>query len=167
MTEFQRRRSSRVLLWAPIRVFGVDSAGADFTEEALTTIVNLHGAKIRLTHQLLLNSEIRLYNHSTGGSSVFRVVSKLDSSELKFTYWGVENLHPGKELWGVYFPELQPGDRLKLRVMVECPTCSTREALPIDETRLAALQEKGGVERTCTRCNAPRLWTLLHFSAVE
>ncbi len=92
--------------------------------------------------------------HSTGGSSLFRAVSRLDSSELKFTYRGVENLHPCKEIWGVDFPELQPGDQFKIHMTVECPTCSTREALPIDETVLAALQEKGDVERTCNVCNA-------------
>ena len=167
MTEFQRRRSCRVLLWVPIRVFGIDSKGADFTEEALTVIVNLHGAEIRTTHQLRPNSEIRLYNHSTGGSSLFRVVSKLDNSELKFTCWGVENLNPGNEIWGVDIPKLQPGDQLKIRVTVECPTCSARESLPIDEAMLTSLQEKGGMERNCNLCNAPRLWTLLHFAAVK
>ncbi len=53
MAETQTRRSCRVAMAMPIRVFGTDFRGIDFTEEALTTIVNLHGAKIRLSHQLL------------------------------------------------------------------------------------------------------------------
>ena len=107
MVEFQTRRSCRVALSVPIRVFGVDYRGIDFTEEALTLIVNLHGAKIRMIHQLLPDSEIRLISHPTGRDSLFRVVSKLQSSELKFTYWGVENLDPEKNIWGVDIPELQ------------------------------------------------------------
>jgi hypothetical protein len=83
----------------PIRVFGVDFRGVDFTEEALTVIVNLYGAKIRLSHQLLPDSEIRLLNHSTGWDAVFRVVAKLPSSEPKFSYWGVESLNPGRNIW--------------------------------------------------------------------
>ncbi len=166
MVEFQTRRSCRVALSVPIRVFGVDYRGIDFTEEALTLIVNLHGAKIRMIHQLLPDSEIRLISHPTGRDSLFRVVSKLQSSELKFTYWGVENLDPEKNIWGVDIPELQVGDQVKVRVMIECPTCSARESLRMDETPLAALQEKGGVERTCKACNTPGLWKLLPFQTV-
>jgi len=166
MVEFQTRRSCRVALSVPIRVFGVDYRGIDFTEEALTLIVNLHGAKIRMVHQLLPDSEIRLISHPTGRDSLFRVVSKLQSSELKFTYWGVENLDPEKNIWGVDIPELQVGDQVKVRVMIECPTCSARESLRMDETPLAALQEKGGVERTCKVCNTPGLWKLLPFQTV-
>ena len=166
MEGFQTRRSCRVALSVPIRVIGIDYRGMDFTEEALTIIVNLHGAKIRMTHQLLPDSEIRLLSHPTGRDSLFRVVSKLQSSELKFTYWGVENLDPEKNIWGVDIPELRPGDQLKVRVVLECPTCSTRESLHADESLLAALQEKGGVERTCKVCNDPGLWKLLPFQAV-
>ncbi len=74
MVEFQTRRSCRVALSVPIRVFGIDDQDVDFTEEALTIIVNLQGAKIRMTHQLLPDSEIRLFSHPTGQGSVFRVV---------------------------------------------------------------------------------------------
>jgi hypothetical protein len=166
MEEFQSRRSCRVALSVPIRVIGHDYRGIDFTEEAYTIIVNLHGAKIRMTHQLLPDSEIRLLSHPTGRDSVFRVVSKLQSPELQYTYWGVENLAPETNIWGVDIPELRPGDQLKVRVALECPTCSSRESLHADETVLAALQEKGGVERTCNGCNTPGLWKLLPFPAV-
>ncbi len=166
MVEFQTRRSCRVALSVPIRVFGIDDQDVDFTEEALTIIVNLQGAKIRMTHQLLPDSEIRLFSHPTGQGSVFRVVSKLQSSELKYTYWGVENLDPAKNIWGVDIPELRPGDQLKIQVMIECPTCSARQPLRVDETLLASFQEKGGVERTCNLCNAPGMWKLLCFPAV-
>src|SRR5512140_1612316 len=63
MQQSGTRRSCRVAMELPIRVFGVDFRGIDFTEEALTSIVNLHGAKIRLSHQLLPDAEIRLFNH--------------------------------------------------------------------------------------------------------
>ena len=166
MREFKTRRSCRVALSVPIRVFGIDYRGVDFTEEAYTIIVNLHGAKIRMAHQLLPDSEIRLISHPTGRESLFRVVSKLQSPELQYTYWGVENLDPGNNIWGVDIPELRPGEQLKVRVALECPTCATRESLHADETLLASLEERGGVERICMACNASGLWKLLPFQPV-
>jgi hypothetical protein len=166
MVDFQTRRSCRVALSVPVRVFGIDFRGVDFTEEAHTIIVNLHGAKIRMTHQLLPDSEIRLVSHPTGLDSLFRVVSKLQSSDLQFTYWGVESLDPGKNIWGVDIPELRPEDQLRVRVVLACPSCSTRESLRGDETLLASLQEKGGVQRTCRACKKSGLWKLLPFQEV-
>lgn len=163
MLEFQSRRSCRVALSVPIRVFGFDYRGTDFSEEAHTVVVNLHGAKIRMSHQLLPESEIRLICRPTGRDSLFRVVSKLQSSELKFTYWGVENLDPKKNIWGVNLPALEAADQLKVRVIIECPTCSTRESLRLDETPLAVLQEKGGVEWTCKFCKTSAIWMLVPF----
>jgi hypothetical protein len=165
MMEGESRRSCRVALSIPVRVFGVDYRGKDFTEDTVTIIVNLHGAKIRLNRQLMPDSEIRLVS-STGQDSVFRVVSKLQSSELPFTYWGVENLDPANNIWGVDIPELRPGDQLKAQVTLKCPICSSQESLGVDQQLLASLQDKGGVERTCVACKATGLWKLLPFKAV-
>jgi hypothetical protein len=93
-------------------------------------------------------------------------VSKLQSPEIKFTYWGIENLDPGKDIWGVDIPDLQDGDQLKARVLFQCPSCSAREALQADEMLLACLQEKGGVERTCKICMISGLWKLQPYQAV-
>jgi len=132
-------------------------------EEALTVVVNLHGAKIRMAHQLLPDSEILLVCQPTGRDSFFRVVSKLQQSDLLYTYWGVESMTPGENIWGVDIPDLSPGDQLKVRVMLECPNCGARESLRADEALLASLQEKGGEERTCSACYHHGLWKLLPF----
>ena len=161
MTDPKPRRSCRVALSLPVRVFGVDFRGIDFTEEALTMIVNLHGAKIRLAHQLLAEAEIRLVNHSTGRDAIFRVVSKLQSSEPKFTYWGVESLDPEKNIWGVEIPRLLSADESKGEAELQCPTCSNQVSLPVDQALLISLQEKGGVERACGTCNTSGIWKLL------
>jgi len=165
MQSFQTRRSCRVALSVPIRVIGTDYRGIDFTEEARTIVVNLHGAKIRMTHQLLPDAEIRVLSLATGQDSVFRVVSKLQSPELQYTYWGVENLTPETNIWGISIPELRAGDQFKVRVIIECPTCSAHESLRVDELTLAELDENGGVERTCHICNASGVWKVLPFPA--
>jgi len=164
MVEFGTRRSCRVALSLPIRVFGTDYRGQDFTEETRTLIVNLHGAKIQMARQLLPDAEIRLVSHATGRDGVFRVVSKLQGSGLRFTYWGVENLTPQENIWGVDIPELEAGDQVKVRVMIECPACSKREVVRMEERPLAALQEKTvGVERKCPTCLTPGLWKVIPF----
>jgi hypothetical protein len=145
----------------PIRVFGVDFRGIDFTEEALTLIVNLHGAKIRLSHQLLPDAEIRLVSHTTGRDAIFRVVAKVPSTDLKFTHWGVESLDPERNIWGVEIPRLVPEDQLEAQATLQCPHCSAHESLPVDQILLAALQEQGGMERPCKTCNNSGLWKLL------
>lgn len=166
MPEFQSRRSCRVAWSVPIRVFGFDYRGVDFSEETSTVVVNLHGARIRMTHQLLPDSEIRLIIVPTGRDSLFRVVSKLQSSDLKYTYWGVENLDPATNIWGVDIPALEAVDQLKVRVVIECPTCSARESIRVDEGPLAALQEKGGLEWGCKVCRTRQIWKLLPFQVV-
>jgi hypothetical protein len=164
--DFHSRRSCRVALSVPVRVFGVDYRGKDFTEDAVTLVVNLHGAKIRMNHQLMPDSEIRVVVNPTGQDSVFRVVSKLTSPELQFTYWGIENLEPGKNIWGVSIPELRPSDQLKIQVSLQCPKCSVRQSFETDEVLLASLQEKGGIDRECEACHSHGLWTLLPIKAV-
>jgi hypothetical protein len=164
MEGFQSRRSCRVALSLPIRIIGIDDHGIDFTEEAHTLIVNLHGAMIQTTHQLKPEAEIRLLSHPTGQDGLFRVVSKLQSPDLQFTYWGVEKMDPERNIWGVNIPQLRPGYQIKVGVMLGCPKCSARESLFADETLLASLYEKGGVERTCEACKTAGLWKLLPFS---
>jgi len=165
MLAFQARRSCRIAMNIPIRVFGIDYRGVDFIEEASTLVVNLHGAKIRMSHQLLPDSEIRVLSHPTNLDSVFRVVSKLQGGERKFTYWGVENLNPYMNIWGVEIPALPPDDQRKARVALQCPSCSAQESLPVDVLLLASLQEKGGVDRTCTMCRKIGLWKVPQLPA--
>ena len=160
MAEFRNRRSCRVAVRIPIRVFGIDYRGMVFSEDAFAIVVSLHGAKVRMAHQLLPEAEVRLWSQSTGRDAVFRVVSKVESTDVDFTYWGMENLNPVENIWGVNIPEIEPEDQHTVRVTLECPVCSARESLRADEPLLAALQEKGGLERTCKTCNSPGLWQL-------
>jgi len=164
MARFRSRRSCRVVLSVPIRVFGTDYRGVDFTEDAETVVVNLHGAKIRLTHQLLPDQEIRLFSQATQQDAVFRVVAQAAGSDRSFTYWGVENLDPRLNLWGVQIPALEPDDQLGVRVQLECPHCSAHQTVRLDESLLAALEEEGGVPRECLDCRQSGVWKLLPFN---
>src|SRR5579864_9720367 len=113
MAETRSRRSCRVAMSIPIKIIGIDYRGKDFSEESQTVTVNHHGAKIRLSHQLIPDAEIRLLSHSTGRDSIFRVIAKVPTTERKFTYWGVENLAPERNIWGVEIPRLSTDDHVR------------------------------------------------------
>jgi hypothetical protein len=166
MPQFQSRRSCRVALLAPIRIYGIDYRGVDFTEDSVTIVVNLHGAKIRMAHQLLPDQEIRLVSRTTGQEAVFRVVSKVEGPKLQYSYWGVEILEPKKDIWGVDLPPLQSRDQVTVRVVLECPTCLARESVRLDEKLLAHLLEENGIPRTCRTCEFSGRWKVLPFQEV-
>lgn len=159
-----QRRSCRIALSIPIRVYAVDFRGKEFVEDANTLVVNLHGAKIRLIRQLIPDQEIRLLSFSTREEAVFRVVSKAAGSEGVCTFWGIECLSPGKNIWGVRFPELQQRDQAAVRVMLQCPHCQTRELVYVDEPLLEALQSVEGLMRGCLACRKSGLWKVVPYA---
>ncbi len=166
MPGYQFRRSCRVVLSVPIRIFGSDYQGKFFTEDSVTDVVNQHGAKIRLTHQLLPDQEIHLYSLSTCQDAPFRVVGKVEGLKPQYTYWGVASLDPEKNMWGVELPALEPSDQFTVRVVLECPTCSERVSLRIDEKLLAMGEEEGGIPRSCLVCETSGRWKVLPFNQV-
>lgn len=158
MTETRQRRSCRLALRLPIRVFGIDFKGTDFVEDSTTVVVNLHGAKIRLARRLVPEQEVRILSGRTGQEAVFRVVSWLEESESQRVFWGVECLNPGQNIWGVSFPVLGPKDQSSARVMLQCPECRTRELLNLDEPLLESMHAVGGLRRLCLACGRSALW---------
>ena len=166
MPELSQRRSCRLAASIPLRVYGTDYRGKDFTEDTTTLVVSLHGAKIRLDHQLLPDQEIRLFSHPTHREALFRVVSKVGEAEGRYTFWGVECLDPDVNIWGLHFPQVQSEDQGSVRVMVQCPVCSTREWLHLDEPLLETLASTDGIMRGCLACRASRLWKLIPYPEV-
>ncbi len=78
----------------------------------------------------------------------------------------MESLDPGRNIWGVEIPHLAAMDQLKgLRVTLQCPNCSGLKSMRVDNSLLASLHEKGGVERTCKSCDATGVWKLLPYDA--
>ncbi len=158
-----QRRSCRLAVNIPIRVFGIDYQGKDFVEDTNTLVVNRHGAKIRLSHQLLPEQEIRLHSHATRQDAVFRVVSKVSAANFGYTLWGVECLDHDRDIWGIRFPAPIAQDQTAVRVMVQCPICFTREMLFLDEFLVASLHSMGGISRGCLNCRTSALWTPVTF----
>lgn len=158
------RRSSRIAMSLPIRVYATDFKGTDFIEDSTTVVVNTHGAKIRLAHQLFPNQEIRIQSIRTGQEAVFRVVSRVGSTEESHTYWGIESLTPARNVWGVAIPQAGPEDQRSVRAMVRCPICHAREMIRVDEALVESIQELGGLLRGCLKCGQTGIWEQVPYS---
>src|SRR5713226_3323527 len=88
--ETRPRRTPRLAVGLPIRVYAIDFKGVDFTEDSTTVVVNLHGAKICLARQLIPEQEIRILSRTTDQEAVFRVVGRVGGTENQHTFWGIE-----------------------------------------------------------------------------
>jgi hypothetical protein len=157
----RQRRSRRLTLTIPIRVYGIDYRGTDFSEDSTTVVVNWHGTKIRLVRQLLPDQEICLFSLATRKDALFRVISQVPGHEDSYTYWGLECLEPQKEIWGIAFSDFQPEARPLLRAIAECPVCSTCELMNVDKRLLEAIQSQKRIQRGCLVCGCTSLWKLV------
>lgn len=164
MTEqSQQRRSARLALNLPVRIFAFDFKGKDFVEDSTTLVVNRHGAKIRLVRQVVPDQEIRILCRKNGREDIFRVVAKALGTGNRCTFWGVECKNPERNIWGVHFPTLGPQDQTSVRIMLQCPECHVRELVYVDEPLLQATHEMGGLVRGCISCGYSGLWKQVPF----
>jgi hypothetical protein len=154
----RQRRSPRLAVDLPIRVFGMDPQGAEFVEDSHTLAVSKHGAKIQLHHQLIPDHEIKIVCLETHQEAVFRVVAKASAAAPSHTLWGIECLNPAHDIWGVDTPPPGPEDQRSVRVMLECPECRTRELFFVEESRLEPIRDFGGVVRECRACGSTGIW---------
>ena len=99
MPKVNRRRSPRRALELAIRIFGTDFRGKDFVEDSTTLEVNQHGAKIRLTSQLIPEQEIRILCQGNNREGLFRVARQVGEPVGEFSFWGVECLNPSENIW--------------------------------------------------------------------
>ncbi len=61
-----QRRSTRIEFEAPIIFIGRDASGQAFREETRTLMVNLHGAKLLTTHQVMVGMQVGVENPRSG-----------------------------------------------------------------------------------------------------
>lgn len=165
MAHPRERRSPRLAVQLPIRVYAIDFKGTDFVEDSTTLVVNQHGAKISLLRQLIPEQEIQILCHPTNQEAVFRVVSKLTREpHPQHTFWGVECTIPEGNIWGIGFPALGPEDQSSVRTMLECPACQVREMLFVNERLLEGIQASGGIHRECSACGKSGLWQQVPYT---
>src|SRR5512135_2504665 len=107
----KRRRSDRVLGPTQIRVIGNDMSGVAFSEDAITVSFNQQGARVSLTHTLLVDDVILILNKKTNLDDEFRVVGAFQQVSGGRREWGVEVVDPKSNIWGIDF--VQPSEELQ------------------------------------------------------
>jgi hypothetical protein len=101
----ERRRSSRVLIRIPIKVFSNDFNGEPLDTPAEAIAVSRTGALLRTPFQPALGSRIEVLNGISQETQEFRVIRV---SPRKFDgcfELGVEILYPTRNFWGIQFPD--------------------------------------------------------------
>lgn len=155
----QRRRSERLYLTIPIRVFATDPNGRDICEDTLTVVVSRHGGRVRVQNQLVVDDEIYITNLTNNKEARFRVVGRVGEPrpDNPFTDWGVECLEPEKAIWGLEFKD-SPEDALAAAALLECCGCGLVASVQLTDEELDTLGASQLITRPCTRCRQATLW---------
>lgn len=100
----ERRRSERLLLRVPVKVFGKSKDGRQAHEDAEVVIVSRHGCLLRSDSALPNGEVIELFNKFTDKQATFKVVWCSDSPISDRWDVGLETETSAEEFWGVQFP---------------------------------------------------------------
>jgi hypothetical protein len=99
-----RRRSTRVDLVLPVVLSGRDATGETFREETQTATVNLHGAKIETTRNVLVGMQVSIESPLTGAvekAVCVRVYESVPGESRHFI--ATQLVRPGN-IWGLEDP---------------------------------------------------------------
>lgn len=100
----ERRRSERLLLRVPVKVFSKTKDGRPVEVDAEVVIVSHHGALLRSASPLPWGSVIELFNKYTRQQASFKVIWCSDRSVSERWDVGVETGVSSEEFWGIQFP---------------------------------------------------------------
>ncbi len=152
----KRRRSDRVLAPIPIRIIANDASGVAFTEDAITVSFNREGARISLTHTLLLDDIILVLNKKTKLEEEFRVVGAFQQVTSERREWGVEAVNPDANIWGIDFTS--PSEGLQPKALIECGGCKHLVQSPLSSIQYDVLLAVGMISLNCDRCKETTRW---------
>jgi hypothetical protein len=105
------RRSSRVTLRVPLRIYEPDTQKRFLVEEAHAVKVSLWGGLIALKAPVNRNQQLVTVNQATGQSADSRIVylGPMLSGSSMARLVAIEFLNPSPSFWGVVFPKIDPG----------------------------------------------------------
>ena len=101
----ERRRSSRIPIRIPVKVFRRDSDGEITDAAAESVAVSRYGALIRTPYSPDLGARIEVLNGLSQETQEFRVIRISDAKEDGQYELGVETLYPTHNFWGIQFPD--------------------------------------------------------------
>jgi hypothetical protein len=97
------RRSQRLLLTIRVLISGKQVSGLPFSEDALTQVVNAHGALILMKHLVSTGDRLQIRNIKTGEEVACTVVGIGERQDHKCGV-GIEFDQPHPRFWRVSFP---------------------------------------------------------------
>ncbi len=99
-----QRRSTRVDWVTPVILTGRDASGQPFREETETVRVNLHGAKIKTHHRVMVGAQINIENpnHGLAEKAICVSVEEAPQGQTEHAI-GVQLVRP-QNLWGIENP---------------------------------------------------------------
>jgi hypothetical protein len=100
----ERRRSPRVLIRIPIKVFTSDGLGHPIRAAAEAVTVSRFGALLWAPIEPGLGTVVEVFNALNEEVKEFRVVRVVKSARDGVFELGVEMLQPFEGFWGIHFP---------------------------------------------------------------
>lgn len=158
MRETERRRTDRLLISIPIRVFGIDPESGPFEEDAHTVIINRHGASVVLHHKVEPKNTVRIVNLENQLESNFRVVGKIRPLGGEAAEWGVECLSEGINFWGMEYSSGQYPERTPACALLACKECHSRFFWPLTPMEIEVLEMAGSIQNYCDHCGVQTDW---------
>ncbi|MGH9804648.1 MAG: hypothetical protein ACRD4D_05710 [Candidatus Acidiferrales bacterium] len=110
-TGAELRRSQRVLMAIPVHVAWSGRSGDRVEEEAVTEIVNAHGALLRMKAPVALGTEVEVTHGHTKKTSKGVVVYAEEPEKGKRVGVGLELEASSHQFWGISIPPPQRSAR--------------------------------------------------------
>ena len=107
MERLYNRRSKRLALQVPVRVYGQARVRGAFREEVRTLSISAHGSLVPLVTPVELGQVLVVMNRMTGEEQECRVAYVGPAAEGK-TKVGLAFRHPAPLFWHVDFPQVKP-----------------------------------------------------------
>ncbi len=106
----ETRRSSRVTLRVPLKIYEPDTNKRFLVEEAYAVKVSLWGGLIALRAAVNRNQQLVTVNRATGETADSRIVylGPMLSGGSPVRLVAIEFLRPSPGFWGVVFPKAEP-----------------------------------------------------------
>lgn len=104
----ERRRSSRVLIRIPVKLFSDGAFGQPLDTPGEAIAVSRYGALLRAPYSPALGTRIEILNGLSQETREFRVIRVSEPKEDGNYELGVEILYPARNFWGIQFPDERP-----------------------------------------------------------
>jgi hypothetical protein len=152
-----QRRSDRVNIKVPVRVFAVDATGQKFIAQGHTLTISRHGATVALDRKLTSGLNLTICPGTSKRESSAIVMGQIGGQSGVYVY-GIVVLELNVNLWGIQFPPLSESEEGLVKLLLECSACKAREVVHLNELETDVFEGNNCLPRSCSQCAAWTLW---------